>query len=320
MAELISKQYLDLILKGLSELAYEVSWRGRLNLTDLHIMSEDFYAGFLNIVYGLSLRNTNITNQNSEGIDLEDDNAKIIIQVSSTCTKNKIEHSLNEIVKCCGYQGYHFRFLPLIVGAASYHKKQTYNVPSGITFNPKDDIIDVPTILKELQSDLSGQKLEDAADFIRRNLHTSSLVCGRLASGLEYVIVQLSKDGSVDSVFDTTEYRIESKISFNGLSYGQDIINEYANHYPSVKRIYDEYDQQGQIKSKSVLQKLHNIYLRFKHDYKGDELFKKIEKEICNNVNANNMPGDFTQEELEMCAEILMVHAFMECNIFEKPV
>ena len=140
MAEPVSKQYIDIILRGLSQLACEIAWRGKLNLTDIHLMSEDFYAGFLNIVYDLHLRNANITNQNAEGIDLVDNERKVIIQVSSTCKKSKIEHSLQEIGKHSEYDGYQFRFLPLIMGSANSQKRQTYTVPTGLTFIPKNDI------------------------------------------------------------------------------------------------------------------------------------------------------------------------------------
>lgn len=320
MATLVSMQYLDIFLGALSQLAVEVSWRGKLNLTDIHVMSEDFYAGLLNIVYDLHLRNANITNQNAEGIDLVDDVKKTIIQVSSTCKKSKIDHSLQEVGKHSEYQGYRFRFLPLVVGNANYHKRQIYTVPIGVLFDPKVDIIDVPALQKELQTDLSGQKLENAAEFVKRNLYFSFLEGEKLMSGLEYIIVELSKDGSEDSEIDTKLYQIEAKIAFNGLSYGKDIINEYYKQYKKVSRIYEVYSNQGQSKSKAVLQKIHKIYLNFKQNYAGDDLFRKIENEICRCVDIRNMPENFTQEELEMCADILMVHAFIECEIFEKPV
>lgn len=320
MAIPVAMQYLDIILGALSQLAAEVSLRGKLNLTDIHVMSEDFYAGFLNVVYDLHLRNANITNQNAEGIDLVDDDNKIIIQVSSICSRGKINHSLQEVGKNSEYQGYRFRFLPIAVGNTNYHKRQTYSVPRGVTFNPKVDIIDIPTLQKALQSDLSGQKLEDAAGFIKRNLRFSFLEGEKLMSGLEYIIVELSKDGSKDSEIDTKLYQIEAKIAFNGLSYGKDIINEYYKQYKKVSRIYEEYSNQGQSKSKAVLQKIHKIYLIFKQKYSGDDLFRKIENEICRCIDVRNMPENFTQEELEMCADILMVHAFIECEIFEKPV
>ena len=86
------------------------------------------------------------------------------------------------------------------------------------------------------------------------------------------------------------------------------------------RKFYDEYSKHGQIKSKAVLQKLHKMYLVWKNTLVGDALFFKIEKELISSVCANSFPEGFTAEELEMCVDILMVHAFMECKIFEKPV
>lgn len=315
MAELASMQQIYFILDRLTQLASNIYQRGKLNLTDMHVMSEDFFAGLLNIIYGLNLRNANIDKQNAEGIDLYDDKEKVIIQVSATCSKKKIQHSLDEAGK--SYKGYHFRFLPMIVCSANSQKKQEYVLSDDITFDPKKDILEIATLLKDVQSDTTGYRVEQVVDYIKKNLCTLS--GERLMSGLEYVIVELSKDGSEDSAIDTNLYRIEAKIAFNGLSYGQDIINEYANQYKKVSRIYEEYSKQGQYKSKAVLQKLHNVYLQYKNEYSGDDLFKRIEKELCSLVDAGNMPHGFTQEELEMCVDILMVHAFMECNIFEKP-
>jgi hypothetical protein len=60
--------------------------------------------------------------------------------------------------------------------------------------------------------------------------------------------------------------------------------------------------------------------LREKQHCQGDELFRRIEKAIVESVNIANMPDGFTYEELEMCADMLMVHAFMDCKIFEKPI
>ena len=318
MTELTSMQQINLILERLTSLASNIHFRGRLNLTDMHVLSEDFFAGLLNIVYGLNLRNANIDKQNTGGIDLVDDGAKVIIQVSATCSKQKINHSLDELGE--KYRGYHFRFLSIVVGSVNSQKRNNYLVPYDIVFNPKQDILDISTIVKDLQKDSMGIQLEKAAEFIKKNLHSGINDEVRLMSGLEYVIVELSKDSSDNPEFDITPFRIDVKIDFNGLSYGREIIKDYSSYYTKIQHIYDEYSNQGQNKSKAVLQKLHNIYLISKQECSGDDLFRKMEKELFQLVDAANMPKGFSKEELEMYVDILMVHAFMECKIFEKPV
>ena len=68
MAKLQKETYISDILDRISGLAYNVKLRGLLNLLDLHIISEDFYVDFLNLVYGWNLRNANSSQQNAPGI------------------------------------------------------------------------------------------------------------------------------------------------------------------------------------------------------------------------------------------------------------
>lgn len=318
MAEPVKKQHIDFITNALTALATNVSVRAKVNLTDLHVVSENFYADLLNLMYDLHLHNANAMNMNAEGIDLIDESARIIVQVSGTCSKNKIDHSLAELKE--DYSGYHFIFVPIIVGSAKQQQGNKYSAPHGIVFEPSEDIRDVTFLIKELVMGACKHKAEEVADFLKKELRYVMIGNERLDSGLEFVIKELAKDGSDDPNFDAKDFQIDAKIAFNGLNEGQDIIREYSNQYNKVKHIYDEYSKQGQIKSKAVLQKLHKLYLDWKNTLKGDALFLKIEKEIISSVCANSMPEGFTVEELEMCVDILMVHAFMECKIFEKPV
>ena len=63
MAEPANKKHIECVLNGLSELATNIALRAMVNLTDLHVHSENFYAGLLKIVYGWNLRNANTEKQ-----------------------------------------------------------------------------------------------------------------------------------------------------------------------------------------------------------------------------------------------------------------
>ena len=171
MAEPTSKTYVDSIKNLLTELVANIALSGRLNLTDIHVVSEDFFAGLLNITYGWNLKNANIGHPNAEGFDLVDDNEKILVQVSATCKKTKIQHSLNEIDEA--FQGYHFYFLPLITTKAESQKRQTYLAPHDVVFNPRNDIIEIVDLIRALQTDTTGKRLEEAFHFINDNLSRS---------------------------------------------------------------------------------------------------------------------------------------------------
>lgn len=86
--------YFNYIDEKLHVLARRIETRGKMNLLDIHVHSENFYLHFFNLLYGFKLENLNSKLQNVEAIDLIDHANQIIIQVSATCTKQKIESAL----------------------------------------------------------------------------------------------------------------------------------------------------------------------------------------------------------------------------------
>lgn len=83
--------YFDYIEKQLNFLALRLSVRSKINLLELNIHSETFFADFCNILFDLELNSLNAHTQNIEGIDLIDRKNKIIAQVTSVGTRaNKV--------------------------------------------------------------------------------------------------------------------------------------------------------------------------------------------------------------------------------------
>lgn len=316
MAKLQKETYISDILDRLSGLAYNVELRGLLNLLNLHVLSEDFYVGLLNLVYGWKLRNANSSQQNAPGIDLIDDSNHVLVQVTGSCTKKKIDHSLEEIpVK---YTGYHFYFAPIVLNAKE-QRKYEYSPPHEVIFNPKTDILDIHFIADKIKGMTNIEGVGTIAMYVRNNIRHDTPSSVQLTSGLNDIICLLAKDSLNESDFDTADFEIEAKISFNNLSiYAKDIIEQYKIYYVNVQDIYKEYARQGNTKSMAVLQKLHKIYISLKTQASGDALFMAIEKEIIKQIDHSN--NKLTEEQLEMCVDILMVHAFIECKIFEKPL
>ena len=316
MAKLQKETYISDILDRLSGLAYNVELRGLLNLLNLHVLSEDFYVGLLNLVYGWKLRNANSSQQNAPGIDLIDDSNHVLVQVTGSCTKKKIDHSLEEIpVK---YTGYHFYFAPIVLNAKE-QRKYEYSPPHEVIFNPKTDILDIHFIADKIKGMTNIEGVGTIAMYVRNNIRHDTPSSVQLTSGLNDIICLLAKDSLNESDFDTADFEIEAKISFNNLSiYAKDIIEQYKIYYVNVQDIYKEYARQGKTKSMAVLQKLHKIYISLKTQASGDALFMAIEKEIIKQIDHSN--NKLTEEQLEICVDILMVHAFIECKIFEKPL
>lgn len=316
MANLQKETYICDILDRLSGLAYNVELRGLLNLLDLHVISEDFFVGLLNLVYGWNLRNANSLLQNAPGIDLVDDSNHILVQVTGSCTKKKIEHSLEEISE--KYSGYHFYFVPIVLDARK-QRIYEYTPPHGVLFYPKTDVLDIHFIADGIKGMTDIEKVATIAMYVRNNIRHDTPSSVQLTSGLNDIICLLAKDSLNEGDFDTADFEIKAKISFNNLSiYAKDIIDQYKIYYVNVQDIYKEYARQGKTKSMAVLQKLHKIYISLKTQASGDALFMAIEKEIIKQIDHSN--NKLTEEQLEMFVDILMVHAFIECKIFEKPL
>jgi hypothetical protein len=82
------------IVDALSDIAGQVSTRGRLGLTDLNKHAEDFFKTILNHLLSLSLVNLNAERSNEPGLDLGDKSNKVAFQITGTRTSAKVNDML----------------------------------------------------------------------------------------------------------------------------------------------------------------------------------------------------------------------------------
>lgn len=151
----------------LNILSVRVDSRGKLNILDLHLHSENFYLHLLNQVYAWSLENINSESQNVEAIDLIDHINKTIIQVSATNTKQKIELALEKDV-FMRFPGYSFKFISISKNADELRKKKYKNFQA-VQFEPSEDIIDIASILQTIIS-FEIDKQNEVYELIKKEL------------------------------------------------------------------------------------------------------------------------------------------------------
>jgi len=310
--------YFDYIEEKLSILATRVELRGKLNILDFHIHSENFYLHFFNLLFDWKLENENAKLQNVPSIDLIDKTNKIFIQVSATNTKQKIENTLKgKILK--NYQNYNFKFISISKDANELRNKSFTN-PFNINFNPQTDIFDVKSILNTILSfDIDKQR--ELQVFIKKELGQDT-DNEKLDLNLTTVINILVKENLNTNNSNPTinSFEIERKISHNNLKSASITINDYKIHYSRLDKIYTEFDKQGANKSYSVLEAIRQEYVKLLSNFSDDQLFLKVKdniiEKIMSSANFFKMPID----ELELCVNILVVDAFIRCKIFENPV
>lgn len=310
------KNYFDYIEEQLSTLATRIEVRGKLNILDLHLHSENFYLNFFNELFGWKLANQNAFVANAEAIDLIDSHNKIVIQVSSTASKKKVESALSKNLS--SYSAYKFKFISISKDASGLRKELFAN-PHNLAFNPTTDIFDIPLILRVIDG-LQIDELRGIYEFIKKELG-KAISPKQIETNLAAIINILAKEDwdLTGSGFELRPFNVENKIDYNKLSKSKHIINEYKVHYGRVDNAYSEFTRQGANKSSSVLASIRGFYLAHQNNFSNDDLFSKIFEcvvdRIQESVNYNPIPYD----ELELCVNILMVDAFIRCKIFENP-
>jgi hypothetical protein len=310
-------RYFNYIDEKLHILASRIETRGKLNLLDIHLHSENFYLHFFNVLYGYKLENLNSKLQNIEAIDLIDHTNKIVVQVSATCTKQKVESALNKKI-LDGYKNYSFKFISVSKDASELRKK-TFKNPYSLSFIPTKDIYDIVSVLNEILSKQAREQ-KDIYKFIKSELGNEIDII-KLDSNLTSVINILSKEtwdesNQSDAV---NSFEIGRKISFNDLIDSKGTIDEYCVYYKKVDEKYSEFDSLGSNKSNSVLATIKREYIKLKNIGTSDLVFltviEKIKDKVLESPNFIEIPID----ELELCVDILVVDAFIRCKIFENP-
>jgi hypothetical protein len=309
--------YFNYIESKLSLLGYRLAIRGGLNILDLHLHSENFYLHFFKVLFGWKLQNLNAVQQNAAGIDLVDTTNKIIVQVSATATKQKIESALAKDLST--YKGYSFKFMSISKDAKDLRTKTFLN-PHNLTFSPTEDIFDIPSLLALIGvMDIDRQK--EVYEFLKKELK-SEPDPEKVESNLTTIIKILSKEDWSQTVsgFETVPYDIEAKISYNQLDAARVLIDDYKIHYRRIEKIYSDFDKQGENKRLSILDGIRTEYIALCPGVSPDQCFFSIIEKVIQKIqdSANYIP--MPEEELKLCVQIIVVDAFIRCKIFKNPL
>lgn len=310
-------KYFDYIELKLGELAYRLEILGGLNLLNLHLHSENFYLNFFKTLFGWNLENLNTINQNAAAIDLIEKTNKIIIQVSATATKQKIESALAKDLS--GYKGYSFKFISISKDASALRSK-TFSNPHNLTFSPATDIFDIRSLLNiVLTMDIGRQK--EVYEFIKSELK-SEVDPDKIELNLTTIINILSKlDWSKKaSGHEIIPFEIEDKITYNHLDTARTLIDDYKINHSRLDKIYTDFDKQGANKSLSILDGIRTEYLLVCKSNSPDQCFFLIIKNVTQKIRASANYTSTPDEELELYVGILVVDAFIRCKIFENPL
>jgi hypothetical protein len=136
----------------------------------------------------------------------------------------------------------------------------------------------------------------------------------------------------IDEILDLPEPEnapdTEAKISFNNIIRYEPIIREFAAYQGKLNKIYEEIEKEGSTKKELVLYNIKSVYESIKSGYKDIDNIKKnadiiLDKVIDNILDkidkAPNKLTELDQETIVFSLMIVVVDAFMRCNILEEP-
>lgn len=310
--------YYNYIEEKLGTLAFRINQRSKLNTLELNIHSETFFADLCNILYDLDLINLNSFKQNVEGIDLIDNINKVIIQVSATCTKQKIEDSLGKKIYL-SYKGYRYKFIAISKDAGKLRTKDFKN-PYEMIFDPQEDIWDYNSLLRAIVS-LSIDKQKLLFEFMKKELGSEIDVL-KVDSNLATIINILAEEklNLEETSPEINSFAIKNKIDFNDLTGVKETIDDYKIFYHKLDEKYTEFDKEGANRSFSVFQAIRKQYVKLQNEDKNsEEVFYGIVNNVIDVIEKSNNYVPIPFEELEMCVDILVVDAFIRCKIFKNP-
>ena len=308
------------IEERLTWLATRLSLRGKLNILDLHLHSENFYIHFLNQVFDWKLENANLSKRNISGIDLIDRKAMLVVQVSATTTRQKIESAL---AKMSEYRDYRFKFLS-ICEEADKLRKYAFANPFNLAFAPEEDILDLGSLLAYINTLKVSHQIK-ICELLRQELKTEpgSADSTRVESNLAAIIDILAKESwsNIESgELETLSYDIDEKITWNQIESARPLIDDYKVHYARIDKIYSDFDRLGSNRSLSILNGIRSEYVKLHKTMAADDRFfaviDRVVQIVCTSSNYRQIPA----EELLLCVQILVVDAFIRCKIFENPM
>lgn len=146
----------------------ETSFRNRilLSLYDSNIISEDFFAGLLNIIYDLNLQNINNKKKNSASVDLVDETKKVAYQVTSTNTQVKVQKTIDSFIKHKLEK--QFDTLKILLLKNKMPKYSTFSNGSKINFTEKN-IIDFQDLIVDIKL-LNTSKLHNICEYLSKEV------------------------------------------------------------------------------------------------------------------------------------------------------
>lgn len=306
--------YMKSITEKLTLYKLETSELDKINLYDINITSENFYAGLLNLIMGWNLRNVNFSEKNTPGIDLVDDDNKITVQVTSNNTSDKIKHTIDEFIKNKSYE----KYSRLIVLISTEKKNYTaiFDTQQTFEFDKENDIWDVSDLIQKINA-LSTDQQKKIYEYLQvemgENVLTRSeaMEVETIMDLIEFITSnRLTKYKRIKTVVDP-EYKIYNRF--------EKFANRLTGQYLELLGIYGS--ALVQIESIRGIDEGEEIIIRM---YLQDLSIKYLEEAQDDPMEALNKLVNFFEIKLgkngkkydKAAIKFYLINELIKCNVF----
>jgi hypothetical protein len=163
---------------------------------------------------------------------------------------------------------------------------------------------------------------------VANSMNTQSLIKNPsvLNEVINYIGVDLFKDN------DHSEIKIaprpDEKIRYNNIQRYEYIIKEYSIYQGKLNKIYAEIEKEGSNKKNIILKKIRQLYLLEKGKFadftmiqeNADSIIDSIKDKLWKNIEqSKNYDINLAIEVVEISLLVIIVDAFMRCEILEEP-
>ena len=309
------EEYLKQIIQDLALLSKEIELRSTVNLYDINIIAEDFYADLLNLIYGYKLKNVNILDKNAPAIDLADEENRVSIQVTSDNTSTKIKHTLSEFIEHEKYKQYDRLIVLILTNKKSYTTQ--FETQGKLDFNKEKDIIDLSD-LTQIIREKNSTTLKQISEFLQRELHEQSIrnkateasEVETIIDLIEYITKHRKLGKKRESVVDP-EYKIYKRFK----EFTDSLISEYTTLYMLYGEAIDTVHHMLQIDEVQeiiMVLYLQDISIQYLDQYNNNpvEALNGLVAYLDNKLSSNGKRYD------RAAIKFYIVNEMIKCNVF----
>ena len=284
------------IVDDLATLGAQVKMRNAIHMFDLTVATENFFRDLLNILLDANFTNLNAHRSNEPGLDLGDETKRIGIQVTSSATTTKINHTLEKVT--AAQKAKYDRIVVLGLGKrqSSYAIKPA--LATKFSFSTKDHIWDLDSLAR-MALDLQVDKLQDLYNFVR----TSS---ARLKIELE---VPDENGKYPTSGYDLWEERAKPKIG-DGTAFSL-FVEEFGGDRPDQAEIQQAIKKLGRALSR--LPRLTREFLAMLYERREPGKSQRYSDEYCH-LLLSKLEREYRGDDLKGELGILSHAGFVDIN------